>query len=159
MDNRSIYRDYVAMCLEFREGMHFLEQGDHASALDCFARADAMTAADNVYKHKYRSFHGLLLLKTGQLNGMNLCRQAAGAECFDGDVFYNLAQCELLRGNRRAAIGVIRRGLEVDSTHPDLIRLRQKLGIRRNQVLPFLSRDNFLNRLLGKLTYSGLQHG
>ncbi|MGD9000144.1 MAG: hypothetical protein PVF75_06995 [Granulosicoccaceae bacterium] len=158
MDNRSIYRDYAAMCLEFREGMRCLEQGDEQGALDCFARADAHTAHDNVYKNKYRSYHGLLLLRSGHVNGLDLCRQAASSECFDGDVFFNLARAELARGNRRTAISTIRHGLGVDATHPDLIHMRHKLGIRRAVALPFLSRDNPINKFLGKITYHGFQH-
>lgn len=159
MDNRSIYRDYAAMCLEFREGMRCLERGDEQGALDYFARADAQTVHDNVYKNKYRSYHGLLLQRSGQLNGLDLCRLAAGGECFDGDVYFNLAQAELDQGNRRNAITAIRRGLGVDATHPDLIHMRHKLGIRRNVIVPFLSRNNPINKFLGRITYHKVQHG
>jgi len=154
MDSGNIYRDYAAMCAEFREGMQFLEEEDYTSALEAFAKADIKTSRDDVYKNKYRSYHGVMLLKTGHLNGMDMCRQAASGECHDGDVFYNLAQAELKRGNRRAAIMALHQGIEIDDTHPDLNRMRQKIGARRCCVLTFLDRDHFLNRLLGKLTYN-----
>ena len=156
MESGNIYRDYTAMCVEFREGIQFLQENDFSSALEAFARADIKTPRDDVYKNKYRSYHGMMLLKTGHLNGMDLCRQAATGECHDGDVFHNLAQAELKRGNRRQAVMALYRGLDVDETHPDLNRMLVKIGARRECVLPFLDRDNFLNKFLGKLTYNPL---
>ena len=153
MESGNIYRDYSAMCIEFREGMQFLQENDLASALDCFARADIKTPRDDVYKNKYRSYHGMMLLKSGHLNGMDLCRQAASVERHDGDVFLNLAQAELKRGNRRAAVAALERGLDIDSTHPDLGKMRYDIGHRSDPIISILKRDNFLNRLFGKLTY------
>jgi tetratricopeptide (TPR) repeat protein len=150
----NIYRDYAAMCPDFRQGIAFLAERAHEQALDAFARADISTNRDDVYKNKYQSFHGLLLLQSGQSKGIDLCRAAAGQECFDGDVFYNLACAELETGRRREAIQAIRRGLDIDATHPELIRLRQRLGMRRNVMFAFLGRDNPINRIIGKLTYN-----
>lgn len=149
----SIYRDYAAMCPEFRQGIAYLADGEHEEALDAFARADIRTSRDDVYKNKYQSFHGFLLLQSGQSKGIELCRSAAAHECFDADVHYNLARAELEIDHRREAIQAIRRGLDIDATHPDLIRLRQRLGVRRNVTFSFLDRDNPINRIIGKLTY------
>ena len=157
MEGDNIYRDYAVMCPEFREGIASLAEGDHEKALDAFARADCKTSRDDVYKNKYRSFHGLLLVHAGQSKGIELCRAASASECFDGDVFYNQARAELELEHRRQAVMAIRRGLSFDRTHPDLLRLRQRLGIRRGLMIPFLGRDNILNKLFGKLTYQRLQ--
>ena len=149
----NIYRDYVAMCPEFRQGIAHLAAGEHEEALDAFARADIRTSRDDVYKNKYQSFHGFLLLQSGHSKGIELCRSAAAQECFDGDVFYNLARAELEMGHRREAIRAIRRGLDIDAKHPDMIRLRQRLGVRRSLMFAFLGRDNPINRIIGKFTY------
>lgn len=151
--NNNIYRDYSAMRAEFREGIACLADNNNEGALDAFACADVRTPRDDVYKPKYQSFHGLLLVRAGQLSGIDMCRAAASAECFDGDVFYNLARAELERSNRRAAIQAIIKGLEADSSHPDLQSLRQRLGIRRCCTFAFLGRDHFINKLIGKFTY------
>ncbi len=156
MESGNIYRDYTAMRADFREGMQFLEDQQFDLALEAFARADINTPRDDVYKNKYRSYHGMMLLKTGHLNGMDLCRQAASGECRDGDVYFNLAQAELKRGNRRAAIVALNQGLQVDTSHPNLNRMRHKIGFRRDCVLSFLDRDNVINKFLGKLTYNPL---
>lgn len=150
---QNIYRDYAAMSPDFRQGIAFLAECEHEQALDAFARADISTSRDDVYKNKYQSFHGFLLLQSGHSKGIELCRSAAVHECFDGDVFYNLARAELEMANRRGAIQAIRRGLDIDARHPDMIRLRQRLGVRRSVTFAFLNRDNFINRIVGKFTY------
>jgi hypothetical protein len=48
----NIYRDYAAMCPEFRQGIVFLAEGEREQALDAFARADMRTSRDDVYKNK-----------------------------------------------------------------------------------------------------------
>ena len=157
MEEANTYHNYAVMCPEFREGIVCLADGDHDKALDAFALADHKTSNDDVNKNKYQSFHGLMLVYAGQSKGIELCRQASARECFDGDVFYNQARAELELEHRRQAVVALRRGLGFDKTHPDLLRLRQRLGIRRSLALPFLDRDNLLNKLLGKLSYQRLQ--
>jgi len=157
MQEKNIYRDYAVMCPEFRQGIACLAEGEHEKALDAFALADHKTARDDVYKNKYQSFHGLMLVHAGQSKGIELCRAASASECFDGDVFYNQARAELELEHRRQAVMALRRGLGFDRNHPDLLRLRQRLGVRRGLMLPFLDRDNMFNKFLGKLSYQRLQ--
>ncbi|MCK4743084.1 MAG: hypothetical protein KAT25_04630 [Sulfuriflexus sp.] len=157
MNATNVYRDYTVMCPEFREGIGYLAEGDLEKALDAFAIADHKTSRDDVNKNKYQSFHGLMLVYAGQSKGIELCRAASASECFDGDVFYNQARAELDLEHRRQAVVALRRGLEFDRTHPDLLRLRQRLGIRRGLMIPFLDRDNMFNKLLGKISYQRLQ--
>ena len=157
MEATNTYRDYAVMCPEFREGIAHLAEGDHDKALNYFALADHKTSRNDVNKNKYQSYHGLMLVYAGQSKGIELCREASARECFDGDVFYNQARAELELEHRRQAVVALRRGLNFDRTHPDLLRLRQRLGIRRGLVLPFLDRDNMFNKLLGKLSYQRLQ--
>jgi len=157
MEGSKTYRDYEMMIPEFREGIAFLAKGERDKALDAFAVADQKTPRDDVYKNKYQSFHGLMLVYAGQSKGIELCRAASASECFDGDVFYNQARAELALDHRRQAVIALRRGLSFDGTHPDLLRLRKRLGVRRGVVIPFLERDNMFNKLLGKLTYHRLQ--
>lgn len=157
MEGSNTYRDYAVMSSEFRDGIAALAKGDHSEALDVFALADHKTSRNDVYKNKYQSFHGLMLVYAGQSKGIELCRAASANECFDGDVFYNQARAELELEHRRQAVMALRRGLSFDSSHPDLLCLRQSLGVRRGSVIPFLGRDNIFNKFLGKLTYQRLQ--
>ena len=157
MNTTNVHRDYTVMCPEFREGIAYLAEGNHEKALDAFAIADRKTSRDDVNKNKYQSFHGLMLVHAGQSKGIELCRAASASECFDGDVFYNQARAELELEHRRQAVMALRRGLGFDRNHPDLLRLRQRLGVRRGLMLPFLDRDNMFNKFLGKLSYQRLQ--
>ena len=154
MEGKSIYRDYSIMRSEFRQGVISLADGDHDAALQAFAQANLVTPADDVFKNKYQSFYGLALIYTGHPRGIKLCHSSAVDELRDGDVFYNLARAELELGNRQTAIQALQRGLDIDKSHPGLIHLRQRIGIRRKRPLPFLRRSNPLNKVIGKLTYN-----
>lgn len=62
----------------------------------------------------------------------------------------NLGRILLLEGDRRAAIGAFRAGMALEP-HPHLIRELSLLGVRKPQIIGFLSRDNPLNKYLGLL--------
>lgn len=86
-------------------------------------------------------------------DGLRLCRHALELEFYQPENYLFLARTHSLLGDRRAAIDVLDRGLQVDPTHHDLLRLRTELGQRKRPVLPFLTRHNPLNRLLGQLRH------
>ena len=80
-----------------------------------------------------------------------LCRRAVHLERFNGDVYYNLALAELDLGERRNAIEIMRGGLVIEPEHKGLNELQGKICARKNPTMRFLSRDNVLNRVIGKL--------
>lgn len=104
-------------------------------------------------KNRYSSAKGMVQIFLGDKSGLNLCRNAASSEDIDGDVFFNVAQAELKLRHRGKAVAAIGRGLQVDSDHDNLLALREAMGERRSPPLPFLSRNNPVNKLLGKLSY------
>ena len=69
------------------------------------------------------------------------------------DVFYNLAYVASHSNHRELAIKAIAQGRAIDPYDTQLIHLRRALGLRRKPVLSFLSRENMLNILLGKILY------
>lgn len=90
--------------------------------------------------------------------GLRLCKHAVKLEFFQPECYVNLARTALLDDRyRRKAADAVLDGLEIDPEHPELLELRQKLGARRSPVIPFLSRRNLFNQLLGwirhQLTY------
>jgi hypothetical protein len=97
----------------------------------------------------------------GDSSGLNLCRHAAAAETLQARVFVNLALAELKLNHRKRACLAVSAGLRVDRSDPGLLRLRDRMGVRRAPVVPFLKRDNLLNRWLGRYTWQRLQasHG
>jgi hypothetical protein len=86
--------------------------------------------------------------------GVSLCEHAIKREFYNPENYLNLAQTYLLVGDRGGAVSAIRGGLKIDSNDRDLRDLQRDLGFRREPVLPFLNRDNVLNRILGKIRHS-----
>jgi hypothetical protein len=84
-------------------------------------------------------------------DGLKLCRRAVHLERFNGDVYYNLALAELEAGKRQNAIMVLRSGLVIEPEHQGLNELHDKIDSRKNPTLRFLSRNNPINRVLGKI--------
>lgn len=83
--------------------------------------------------------------------GLKLCRHAVKLQFYEPDNYLNLARTALLANERGEAVQAVRKGLKVDRNNLDLQVLYRELGIRRSPVLPFLSRSNPLNQILGKI--------
>ena len=94
--------------------------------------------------------YGVARYQKQQQQGLKLCRRAIELEFYQPEGYYFLARTHLLLGDRRAAVDIVERGLQVDSTHEWLTDLRSELGERLPPVLSFLPRRHFLNRWLGK---------
>lgn len=138
---------------EFLAGTCRMRDGDWGVALNHFSLAARIAGHRDPMANTYLSYEGLALIHLNERRGLLLCRRAAARELLRGDVFRNLARAELRLGNRRRACQVIRRGLTVDARHAGLRELRRRMGVRRPPAIAFLSRDHFLNRYIGRLTY------
>ena len=137
---------------EFVDGLEFFNSDDYASALTLFRQADESAAIDDIYQNRYTSFHGLARLSMGDHSGVKLCRKAAVGETNDAEVYYNLAMAEYKLGLRESAYQALRRGLYVSPEHPGLLQLKEDMGLREQRgLVAGLRRDNWLNRLLGRL--------
>ena len=66
------------------------------------------------------------------------------------------ATAELKLRHRKRACSAVKLGLKLDPRDTDLIGLRTRMGSRRKPCLQFLSRDNLLNKWLGRVTYQRL---
>jgi hypothetical protein len=140
---------------EYQLGQAFFEKRQWKMAARHFGQAERRSGREDVYQHLYRSCHGLSLVYSGDVSGLNLCRNAAGLETVHAEVFLNLALAELRFQHRKQACRAVTRGLKLDPRHKKLLALRSRMGIRRPPCLPFLKRDNVLNKWLGKATYRG----
>ena len=138
---------------EYQLGRSFFEKGQWKSAARHFGEAERRSGREDVYLHLYRSWHGLSLVYCGDVSGLNLCRNAARLETVHADVFLNLALAELKLQHRKRACQAVSLGLKLDARHKPLLALRRRMGVRRPLLLPFLKRDNLLNKWLGKATY------
>ena len=100
------------------------------------------------------SYQGLALVYAGDVSGLNLCRHVAARDSRQPDIYANLALAELRLRHRRRAWEALSRGLALDESHARLRQVARIMGTRRRPVVPFLRRDNPLNRWLGRATYA-----
>lgn len=101
------------------------------------------------------SYYGLCLAmsRARYREGAQFCQAAIDREFFRAEYYYNLAQVWVAGRSRRRAVEAIQRGLAVEPGHAALKELEEDLGRRRQPVFRFLSRDNALNRSLGRLRH------
>jgi hypothetical protein len=100
------------------------------------------------------SYLGLCLSMTkgGYREAARLCEMAIRHEPFHVDHYLNLARVWEAGRSPKNVVGAIERGLAV--THaPALLALQKEFGARKTPVVPFLQRDNPVNRALGKLRH------
>ncbi|MCK4738932.1 MAG: hypothetical protein KAT46_03195 [Deltaproteobacteria bacterium] len=99
----------------------------------------------------YMSYHGLTTaLRWGKIGlGIELCTRAIKIEAFDARYYVNLGTVYMHAENKRGAITVCKKGLRFDPDNYDLHEILILVGVRKRQVIPFLKRSNFLNKILG----------
>ncbi len=85
--------------------------------------------------------------------GIELCRYGVKRAPNDPQNRLNLATAYLINHDRRRAVREIRRGLSRNPSHKGLRAFQNEIGMRREPAISFLSRDNPLNILIGRLTY------
>jgi len=148
---QAVYEDFSACCEKFVEGVEHLKDRSMPKAVQSFQIAYESVKSSDVYHNKYASYCGLSRVLSGDRTGLELCREAAKGEVYDGDVYLNLARAEWFLQNRKNTIVVLKKGLQVDNRHPGLRQMREQLGVRQRSPLPFLPRSHPLNHALGKL--------
>lgn len=97
--------------------------------------------------------YGIALRQRRIREGLRLCQHAVKLEFFQPENYLNLARTYLLAENRRKAYEAVSKGLQMDRGHKGLRTLLQRMGARRKPVLPFLSRNNLVNRILGRIRH------
>lgn len=98
------------------------------------------------------SFYGLCiaLVQKKFKPAVDLCKKAIELQFYHGEHYANLARVYLAAEHRKKAISTVHKGLKVVPEDENLIQLRRELGVRRPPPIPFLSRDNPLNVVLGR---------
>ncbi len=139
----------------FGKGVDSVTKGDFLSGLAYFEAA--MELARKVEKStpppKYLSYYGLCLamVSTKLPTALELCEGAVSVEFYNPDLFHNLARVHLRMGRRDRAYAVLLRGLQLHPGHRAILGDIRSMGIRRRPFVPFLSRNNPLNKLLGMM--------
>lgn len=137
--------------VSYKKGCESLLAGDYKAAKREFADALKSIGEHHQLYNRIVSYLGLAQVLTSDRNGLLLCRDAASSEGVGADVYLNLACAEWHVDNRQRAVDAINRGCEIDTGHHQLVRASALIDSRRRNVLPFLKREHFLNRLLGRM--------
>jgi len=146
----AIYSDYSECCDDFKNGIEYLKARLFSQATECFQLAFESVSKSHKYHNTYASYFGISKLMHGDLTAIELCRKAINNEWKNADVFLNLARAELFCDNRLNTVLAIEKGFDVDRRHVGLHVLSKKIGIRKYNVVPFLSRNNSINKFVGK---------
>lgn len=145
-------RDESQTIAVLQRGIELCRQGDWNGGLAFLGRiaeAERSTALPGVF-YSYLGY-GIARCQQKTKEGLKLCRHSVKVEFYEPDNYLNLARTCLLAKDRSGAIDAVIEGLRVDPQHVELLALHRELGIRRRPALPFLSRSNPLNLLLGRV--------
>lgn len=128
---------------EWQEGFYWL-----SLAADATVETNAVPSLFFAYLG-----YGLARFQDETVEGVRLCRRAVELDIYQPENYYYLASTLLLAGDRRSAIDAIEEGLQIDASHRGLKELKREIGQRRRPVVPFLPRQNLLNRSFGRLRH------
>jgi tetratricopeptide (TPR) repeat protein len=84
---------------------------------------------------------------------LKLCELALSMKRNEAQLYLNLAEVYTSAGRREEALITLDRGLASLGPQARIQQARLKLGRRRSPALPFLDRQNLLNRYLGALRH------
>lgn len=146
----AVYSDYNECCDDFKKGIEFLRERSFFQAAESFQLAFESVSKSHKYRNTYASYFGISKLLHGDLKAIELCRKAINNEWKNADVFLNLARAELFCENRFNTVEAIQKGFDIDRCHIGLSMLHKKVGFRKRNVIPFLSRRHIVNQILGK---------
>ena len=136
---------------EFKRGIDLLKKGQSAEALE-YLRHAAELKQQNPY---YLSFLGVSMARAERkwTSAVELCKTALSLKRNDAQLHLNLAQVYVSAGRLEDAVQTLDTAVSYCGTDARIRRMRGRLGRRGSPVLPFLERENFLNRNLGKLRH------
>jgi predicted Zn-dependent protease len=122
--------------------------------------AEAFYAFRTAYREDPRnphhlSYYGLTVgLEDGNVEqGISLCREAVHLVPFEPEFYLNLSRVYMKAGSRKQALGILHEGLALNHKSRLLKSELARIDLRRKPFFSFLHRDNFLNQIIGRLTY------
>jgi tetratricopeptide (TPR) repeat protein len=140
---------------EFRQGVSLLKNGYPKEARVCLQRAFD-SERHNPY---YLSFLGLSIARAEQKwnQASEMCEIAVQLKRGEIQFHLNLADVYACAGRRVKALDTLDAALELFGEDERLRRAKSHVEKRRSPVIPFFTRDHFLNRQLGKLRHRVLK--
>ena len=138
-----------------RRGIERCRRGDWETGLSFLGRV-AEAGHSSALPGLFYSYlgYGIALRQKRVQEGLKLCQHSVKIQFYEPENYVNLARTHLLAKDRPSAVRAVLAGLKVIRHHPTLLQLHRELGIRAQPVLPFLSRSNPLNQLLGRIRHA-----
>ena len=142
--------DSIALT-EFKQGVRLLRDALPHNALEHFRKAVDLEQ-HNPY---YISFVGVSLARAQRKwePALKLCELALSMKHNEAQLYLNLAEVYTSAGRREEALITLDRALASLGPNARIQQARLKLGRRRSPALPFLDRQNVVNRYLGALRH------
>jgi hypothetical protein len=137
-------------------GLKLCRAGDWNKGLPVLAAVlDQRTPMDDVPGIVYSYLgYGVARYQNKIREGLKLCEHSLKIQYYEAKNHWNLARVQALSGERQAAHATIERGLKLDPEHAGLLASQKELGVRKKPIVWFLSRDNPINVMLGRLRHS-----
>jgi tetratricopeptide (TPR) repeat protein len=133
----------------FTMGMESLKNGDTGAALDSLEKAVIQER-----NPLYCSNLAICLAKEKRdfKRALSLCNEAIKKDPKNSLHFLNLGRVHLMANQKKDAIRIFNMGLRYGENR-DIIAELKRFDRRRPPPIPFLNRNNPVNKFLGKLTY------
>src|ERR1700761_543902 len=90
----------------------------------------------------------LVLVEGDRQRGIRFCEEAVRRGLITTESLVNLARALVVTRNKEQAVRALRKAMELSPSDPRLGQEFAALGLRRKPVLPWFSRDFFLNKWL-----------
>jgi tetratricopeptide (TPR) repeat protein len=155
----------ISAAAYLREALLQLRAGRRKEAHGILLEA-SMTYPDHPYILSYCGWLQAVVEKKHQ-NGLTACKKAFDlfktsdsdtAEKVYSILYLNLGRAFLVAGKKKDAFENFQKGLKYDGSNAELKKEMKLLGMRKKPPLPFLSRGNFLNIIIGKLFHAKSSH-
>ncbi|MDP1759546.1 MAG: tetratricopeptide repeat protein [Thermodesulfovibrionales bacterium] len=133
----------------FEKGIALLNDNTPLAALAFFEKAYTAKKTPSI-----QSYLGMCIaLERGKITyGFMLCNEAILQEPENPVHYLNLGRIYQKAGKRVDAIETFRKGLSFGDNQ-EIKRILDKLGTRKKPLLPFLPRNNFLNKYTGLMMH------
>jgi tetratricopeptide (TPR) repeat protein len=95
----------------------------------------------------------LVLVEGDRQRGIRFCEEAVRKGPLTSEMLINLAKALVVTRNKEQAVRALRRAQELSPDDPRVGQEFLALGLRRPPPIPWLPRDFFLNKWIGKLTW------
>ena len=132
------------------EGRKLLETDPH-SAHEIFQKAWRR----NLNDPRVLSNYGLtlVLVEGDRQRGIRFCEEALRRGLQTTETLVNLAKALVVTRNKEQAVRALRKAMELAPSDPRVRAEFAALGLRRPPPIPWLPREFFLNKWIGKLTW------